>query len=82
MIEFDSRQGLPLPDRLWDLPSLLSSGNRGFVLGVKRPGREADHLSLSSDEVRNAWTYPSTPPYVFMAWCLIKQIRWHGVVLC
>jgi len=23
--------------------------------------------------VRNAWSYTSTPQYVFMAWCLIKQ---------
>jgi hypothetical protein len=39
-------------------------------LGVKRPGREADHLPPSSAEVKNAWSYTSTPP-----------IRLHGMVL-
>jgi hypothetical protein len=33
---------------------------------VKRPGREADHSPPSSVEVKNAWSYTSTPPYVFM----------------
>jgi hypothetical protein len=42
-------------------------------LGVKRPGREADHSLPSSAEVKNAWSYTSTPPYVFMAWCLVKH---------
>jgi hypothetical protein len=41
--------------------------------GVKRPGREADHSRLSSTKVKNAWNCTSTPPNVFMAWCLIKQ---------
>jgi hypothetical protein len=31
-------------------------------LGVKRPGREADHSPPSSDEVKNMWSYTSTPP--------------------
>jgi hypothetical protein len=39
-------------------------------LGVKRPGREAEHSLPSSAEVKNAWSYTSTPPI-----CL------HGVVL-
>jgi hypothetical protein len=25
-----------------------------------------------SAEVKNAWSYTSTPPYVFMEWCLVK----------
>jgi hypothetical protein len=40
---------------------------------VKRPGREADHSPPSSAEVTNAWSYTSTPEYVFIAWCLIKR---------
>jgi len=40
---------------------------------VKRPGREADHSSPSSPEVKNARSYASTPPYVFMARCLFKH---------
>jgi len=37
---------------------------------VKQPGREANHSSPSSAENSNAWSYASTPPYVFVAWCL------------
>jgi hypothetical protein len=36
-------------------------------LGVMRPGREADHSPPYSIEVRNAWSYNSTPPYASMA---------------
>jgi hypothetical protein len=39
-------------------------------LGVKRPGGEADHSPPSSVEVKNVWSYTSTPP-----------VRLHGVVL-
>jgi hypothetical protein len=39
-------------------------------LGVKRPGRAADHSPPSSIEVKNAWSYTSNPSI-----CL------HGVVL-
>jgi hypothetical protein len=39
-------------------------------LGVKRPGRETDHSSPSNTEVKNVWSYTSTPP-----------ISFHGVVL-
>jgi hypothetical protein len=42
---------------------------RAPSLGIKRPEREADHSPPSSAEVKNAWSYTSTPR-VF-----------HGVVL-
>jgi hypothetical protein len=35
-------------------------------LGVKRPGREADHSPATSAKVKNTWIYTSTPLYVFM----------------
>jgi hypothetical protein len=35
--------------------------------GIKWPGRE------SSAEMKNAWNYTSNPPYVVMAWWLVKQ---------
>jgi hypothetical protein len=41
--------------------------------GVKRPGREADHSSPFSVEVKNAWSYASTPPYVLMVRYLVKH---------
>jgi hypothetical protein len=35
---------------------------------LKRPGCEADHSPPSSAEVKNAWSYTSAFPYVFIAW--------------
>jgi hypothetical protein len=32
---------------------------------VKRPKYEADSSSPSTAEVKNTWSYTSTPPYVF-----------------
>jgi hypothetical protein len=38
---------------------------------------EADHLP--SAEVKNTWSYTTTPLYVLMAWCFVKHgIRLHG----
>jgi hypothetical protein len=34
--------------------------------GVKLPGREADHSTPPSAEVKKMWIYTSTPPYSFM----------------
>jgi hypothetical protein len=36
-------------------------GTGALSLGVKRPGREVDHLPPSVAEVKNAWGYTSTP---------------------
>jgi len=50
---------------------LLPSDYGGVLhLGVKRLRREADCSPLSSAEVKNAWSYTSTPP-----------VSLHGVVL-
>jgi hypothetical protein len=43
-----------------------------LIVGVKRPGREADHWTPSSAEVKNAWGYTFTPQYVFMMY-LVKH---------
>jgi hypothetical protein len=42
-------------------------GTGGSFLGVKRPGRETDHLSPTSAEVKNMLVYTSTSPYTFTA---------------
>jgi len=55
-------------------------------LGVKRPGREADHSPPSSAEVKSVWSYDSIPSIhfqlndvllswecVFMVWYLVKH---------
>jgi hypothetical protein len=51
-------------------PASYPMGTGALSLGVKSPGREADHLHPSSAEVKNAWSYTSTPP-----------VRLHEVVL-
>jgi len=35
-------------------------------LGVERLGREVDYTPSSNTEVKKAWSYISTAPYVFM----------------
>jgi hypothetical protein len=45
---------------------------RALSLGVKRPGRESEHSSPTSAEVKKIWIYTSTPQYAFMAQCLIS----------
>jgi hypothetical protein len=40
-------------------------GTRGSSLGVKQAGHKADYPPPSSTEVKNVWSYISTPPYVF-----------------
>jgi hypothetical protein len=61
----------PRPDRPWG-PSILPSNRYRSVSfpGVKWPGCEGDHLTASSGEVKNAWSYTSTP-----------SVRINGVVL-
>jgi hypothetical protein len=54
------------PDQLWGwVPGALSPG-------VKRQGREADHSSPTSAEVKGIGIYKSTLPYAFMVYCLIS----------
>jgi hypothetical protein len=43
-----------------------------WVPGVKRQGREADHSSPTSAEVKKMWIYTFTLLFVFMAECLIS----------
>jgi len=47
---------------------------------VKRLEREADHAPPYNAEVNNAWYYTSTPPYVFMAWCLSAGITFASAL--
>lgn len=52
--------------------SLLFSGYRGSFVWIKRPGHDADHSPPSSSELKNEWSYTSTPPpghlYAFTVW--------------
>jgi len=61
---------------------LLPSPPPGLSLGVKRPGRETDRSPVYGAEVKNAWSYASSPQYVFMGRCLVKHsVHLHGVIL-
>jgi hypothetical protein len=65
---------LPRPDRLWNPPSLLSNGYWGFF----PRGQSGWGLKLNTNlhlvpRSKNAWSYTSTPHYVFMLWWLIKH---------
>jgi hypothetical protein len=74
-------------------PASYPLGIRGSFLGVKWLDHEAGHSLPTSAQVRNAWSYMSTPPYilmagvqqskgyVFMAWCLVK-IRDNSTSTC
>jgi len=39
---------------------------------VKQSGREAEYSPPSSTYVKNVWNYTPTPPYIIIAWYLIK----------
>jgi hypothetical protein len=54
-------------------PASYPVGTRGSFPGVKWPGREVEDSPPSSAEVKNAWSYTSTPLYAFMAWWLVEH---------
>jgi hypothetical protein len=56
---------------LWPTQPHIQWAPWALSLGIKRPGREAEHSPPPSAEVKKMWTYTSTPPYASMAWCLI-----------
>jgi hypothetical protein len=91
-LRFDTRQGqwraLSLRNRFHtgsgDNPVSYPMGTGGSFPVVKKPRREGDHSSPSSAEVKNAWSYTSTPTLlygvvrtqaqdVFVACCLIQH---------
>ena len=53
------------PNRLWDPLSFLPTGYRCSWPGVNRPGHDVDNSSPSSAEVKNEWSYTTTPPIWF-----------------
>jgi hypothetical protein len=80
MSGFDSRQGLAI--FLFDSMSRPALGpTQPFIqwvpgalsLGVKRRDVKLTTPLLLMPRSKNAWKYTSTPPYVFIAWCLVKH---------
>jgi hypothetical protein len=58
---------------LWPTQRLIQRAPGAFIPAVRRPVREADLFPPFSAVVKNAWSFTSTPPYVFMVWCLVKH---------
>jgi hypothetical protein len=53
------------PGRLWGIPSFLSNGYGGlFPSGLKRSGREADHLPRPTVQVKNCGVVPPLQTYL------------------
>jgi len=44
-----------------------------FPPRLRWPRHEADHSPPSSADIKDAWSYTSTPQYLYMTWCLVKQ---------
>jgi hypothetical protein len=65
--------------RLWDPPSLLSSGYRRYIpLVVKRSRREADHSPSSSAEVKNDGDIH--PLLLYLHGVMVKAMEAHRVL--
>ena len=74
---FDS----PKPPRRTLEPNtpLPLKGLRCYSPGVKRSGREFEHLFSSSAKAKRKWNYTSNPPYDFMAWTRITLPLLHSL---
>jgi hypothetical protein len=76
---FDSRQGLDISllhcfetgSGSMQPPIQLTPG--ALPSGLKRTGPKAMLPPPSNTEVKHAWSYTSTLPYVFIAWCLMRH---------
>jgi hypothetical protein len=71
--DFSLRQRVQIGSGAHPVSCKMSTGKGAVSSEVKQPGREADHSPSFSAEVKNVWSYTSTPPYVSMAWCLLKH---------
>jgi hypothetical protein len=56
-------------------PTFYPMDTGGSFPGVKRPGREADHLPPTSAEVKKMLVYSSTPLYAFMTCIYLVRYR-------
>ena len=52
--------------------ALYSVDTRALSPGIK-PQHEADQSPPSGAEVKNVWSFVSSPQYAFMVWCFIKN---------
>jgi hypothetical protein len=87
---FESRQGQgfsflsKLLNRLWGPPSLLFNCHWGSFPEIKQWGSDFDYAVSSSTEVKNDWSYTSSPLYAFMAWTgiTLPVYVWNFSFMC
>jgi hypothetical protein len=48
-------------------PTSYPAGAGALSLGLRQPGREANHSPPANAEVKKMWIYITTPSYAFMA---------------
>jgi hypothetical protein len=58
---WDSSLPSNVQNLLWGPPSLLFSGYRSFLPKIMWPGSEDDHSPPTNADVKNEWSYTSTP---------------------
>jgi hypothetical protein len=56
-------------------PASYPVGTRGSSLGVKRPGREADHSPPLAPRSKVSAVIPPLPQDAFMTWCSVKKAQ-------
>jgi hypothetical protein len=61
------------PDQLWCPPNLLYNGYQGLVPWSKEVGAWCWPLTSIWCHGQGWWSLTSTLPFIFMAWCLIRQ---------
>lgn len=54
-------------------PASYPTDTGGSSLRIQWLWHKDDHPIPSSSEIKNTYVYSSTPPYVFMEWCLNKH---------
>jgi hypothetical protein len=70
---FNSRQWKWWIFFLFATASRSTAGRTQPLIQWGSGARETDHSPPWSAEVKNEWSYASTPQYVFMEWCLVKH---------
>jgi len=55
-------------EKLTEITQNVAGWERGSLPWAKRLVREVDHSPLSSAEVKNEWSYTSTPLQAFREW--------------
>jgi len=58
-------------------PVVYAVGTGAHTRGVHRPGREVYHPPQSRAEVKDSWSYTSTPQYAFIGTTLLLPFTFY-----